>query len=389
MSGPRRQEYALKQPELNDAVEALVSLAAHHDSEPQDMELTRQLIVSALRLLRSNTSRAELKLTNSALKELRHAFRVFAPYAGLRKVAVFGSARTPADHPDWQQANRFAERMERAGWMAITGAGGGIMRAAQGGAGREASFGVNIRLPFEQQANEVIQGDHKLINFRYFFTRKLIFVKEAHAIALFPGGFGTHDEGFEALTLIQTGKSEIVPVVFVDEPGGHYWRDWDRYVRSHLGERGLISPDDFRLYRVTDSVDEAIDEILGFYRNYHSSRYVGDDLVIRVREAPDSALLDQLNETFADILSQGRIATATRALPGEDEEVADFPRVVLRFDRRQVGRLRGLIDKLNEPTRATPPTRDASSREIIATPMSAAEEREQESEDEEEADPSR
>jgi uncharacterized protein (TIGR00730 family) len=383
MSPARRQRYALKSPELNAAVEALVADAAHPDSLPQDMEITRQLIVSALRLLRSNTPRSDLKLTNSAVKELRHAFRVFAPYTELRKVAVFGSARTPTDHADWQQAYQFAERIAREGWMAITGAGGGIMGAAQGGAGREASFGVNIRLPFEQDTNQTIAGDHKLINFRYFFTRKVIFVKEAHAIVLFPGGFGTHDEGFEALTLIQTGKSEIVPVVFVDEPGGHYWRDWENYVRSHLFERGLIAPDDLGLFLVTDSVDLAIDEILGFYRNYHSSRYVRDKLVLRVREAPDAKLLEALNDEFSGILRSGAIETARSAVPGEDDEAAALPRVTLDFDRRQVGRLRALIDRLNAATVTPAPARDAATREIIATPMSAEEELEQEREENE------
>ena len=206
-----RRRYQLRRPELNEAIEGLLEDAGRESTDAADLELVRQLLVTGVHLLRDGTSRAELKLVNSALKELRHAFRVFSPYSELRKVAVFGSARTPQDHPDWRHAHSFAEKMVHAGWMVITGAGDGIMGAAQGGAGRHASFGVNIRLPFEQQANPVIAGDEKLINFRYFFTRKVVFVKEAHGIALFPGGFGTHDEGFEALTLIQTGKSEMVP----------------------------------------------------------------------------------------------------------------------------------------------------------------------------------
>ncbi|MFP6656479.1 MAG: LOG family protein, partial [Myxococcota bacterium] len=257
---PRRR-YQLRSGPLNQQIEDLLSAAARDGTTDTDLELVRQILVTGVHLLRDETSRAELKLVNSALKELRHAFRVFRPYSELRKVAIFGSARTDRDHPDWIHAHAFAERIVRAGWMVITGAGDGIMGAAQGGAGREASFGVNIRLPFEQETNEVISGDPKLINFRYFFTRKVIFVKEAHAIALFPGGFGTHDEGFEALTLIQTGKSEIVPIVFVDAPGGRYWRDWLEYVETHLADRGLIASDDLTLFRIVDSVDQAVEEV--------------------------------------------------------------------------------------------------------------------------------
>jgi uncharacterized protein (TIGR00730 family) len=382
MSSSSRRRYALRQPELNKAVEALIEQAAPGESPAEDRELARQLVVTAVRLLRDGTSRAEIKLVNSALKELRHAFRVFAPYSELRKVAVFGSARTQAGHPEYLQARAFAERIVRNGWMVITGAGSGIMSAAQGGAGREASFGVNIRLPFEQKANEIIAGDDKLINFRYFFTRKVVFVKEAHAIVLFPGGFGTHDEGFEALTLIQTGKSEIVPVVFIDAPGGHYWRDWLDYVRSHLGNRGLINPEDLGLFRVTDSVERAIQEILGFYRNYHSSRYVGDKLVIRVRHAPDAPLLEELNDEFGDIITAGRIE-ASSPLSAEEGEAGELPRVVLQFNRRNVARVRALIDRLNGAVLEPPPSSDASRREIIATPLTPEEERAEEDDERE------
>jgi hypothetical protein len=325
-------------------------------------------MVTGVHLLRDQTSRAELKLVNSALKELRHAFRVFKPYSQLRKVAVFGSARTDLDHPDWIHAHAFAERIVRAGWMVITGAGGGIMSAAQGGAGREASFGVNIRLPFEQEANEVIAGDRKLINFRYFFTRKVVFVKEAHAIALFPGGFGTHDEGFEALTLIQTGKSEMVPIVFVDAPGGRYWRDWLEYVETHLAERGLIAPEDLNLFRVADSVDEAVDEIERFYRNYHSSRYVDGRLILRLHVAPSDENLEALNDEFSDLLESGKIER-TDVLSGEEGETAHLPRLRLHFNRKAVGRLRSLIDRLNDFSEESAPPRDALRREIFATPV--------------------
>ncbi|MAG30956.1 MAG: cytochrome D ubiquinol oxidase subunit II [Deltaproteobacteria bacterium] len=365
---PRRR-YQLRRPELNDMIEVLIEAAQREGTEAADLELVRQVLVTGVHLLRDRTSRGELKLVNSALKELRHAFRVFSPYSELRKVAVFGSARTEREHPDWIHAHAFAERMVRTGWMVITGAGDGIMGAAQGGAGREASFGVNIRLPFEQRANEVIAGDEKLINFRYFFSRKVVFVKEAHAIALFPGGFGTHDEGFEALTLIQTGKSEMVPIVFVDAPGGSYWKDWLEYVETHLAERGLIDPADLSLFRVTDSVEGAVEEIEDFYRNYHSSRYVGGQLVLRLHVAPSVEQLEALNDEFAGrLLESGRIE-GTEILPEEEGEVAHLPRLRMQFNRKRVGGLRGLIDRLNTLAEEAAPPDDARRREIFATPL--------------------
>lgn len=368
MSSPLRRRYQLRSDSLNQKIEELLELAQREGTEPADVELARQIMVTGVHLLRDETSRAELKLVNSALKELRHAFRIFRPYSKLRKVAVFGSARTTPDHPDWIHAHAFAERIVREGWMVITGAGGGIMGAAQGGAGRHASFGVNIRLPFEQEANEVIAGDRKLINFRYFFTRKVVFVKEAHAIALFPGGFGTHDEGFEALTLIQTGKSEMVPIVFVDAPGGRYWRDWLEYVETHLADRGLIAREDLKLFRVADSVDEAVDEIEGFYRNYHSSRYVGKRLILRLHVAPSDEQLEALNDEFSGLLESGKIER-TEILPGEDGEMAHLPRLRMHFNRRAVGRLRSLIDQLNGFAAEAAPPSDARRREIFETPM--------------------
>lgn len=346
MSERGRRRYELPDPALEAELAGLLARFQERHGASRSPESVRQLMVTALRLVSDGASQADLKLLSNALKELRHAFRVFAPWEEVRKVAVFGSARTAPGSADWAAAERFAEAIARAGWMVITGAGPGIMEAAQGGAGRQASFGVNIRLPFEQQANPIIHGDAKLVNFRYFFTRKLVFVKEAHAIALFPGGFGTHDEGFEALTLIQTGRSEIVPVVFVDAPGGHYWRDWRRYVASHLRDRGLVDPDDLSLFRVTDDVGEAVAEVTRFYRNYHSSRFVRDLLVLRLRVAPDRGELAALARDFSDLVQGGGIESCT-ALPEEAGEHAELPRLALRFDRRKVGRLRLLIDRIN------------------------------------------
>ena len=329
----------------------------------------RQILATGVRLIRDKASAGDLKLLNSALKEMRHAMHVFRPFERVRKVAVFGSARTEENEPAWTQAHEFSGRVVEAGWMVITGAGPGIMEAAQGGAGRKASFGVNIRLPFEQEANATIAGDKKLINFRFFFTRKVTFVKESHAIALFPGGFGTHDEGFEALTLVQTGKSQLLPIVFIDEPGGTYWHDWDQYVRGHLCARGLISSDDLNLYKVTDNIDDALGEIMNFYSNYHSSRYVHDELVLRVRRAPDDAVLERMNEDFTDILTGGRIRV-TESLPDENGDAPGLPRVGLHFNRRDIGRLRLLVDQLNDLVPETAPTDEASPPQILGTPLS-------------------
>ncbi|HJZ59985.1 MAG TPA: TIGR00730 family Rossman fold protein, partial [Gemmataceae bacterium] len=229
-------------------------------------EYAAQIKETADKLLRDHASRGDVKLMATAVRELRYCFKVFAAYRGKRKAAVFGSARTKPDHPAYRGAEAFGRGMAENGWMVITGAGGGIMEAGHRGAGRDGSFGLNIILPFEQSANTVVQGDPKLVTLRYFFTRKLMFIKESDAVVLFPGGFGTHDEAFEALTLIQTGKSHIFPIVMVDEPGGDYWKLWRRFIEEGLLNRGYISPHDLSLFRVTDSVGEAVRDVTGFYR---------------------------------------------------------------------------------------------------------------------------
>jgi uncharacterized protein (TIGR00730 family) len=342
----RAHRYRLDDEELDAMTHALVAKAEQVYGAVEGADYVRQIVGTAMRLVRDKTDLGDLKLINNAFKELRHSLYVFHPFEQIRKVAVFGSARIPTDDPAWEAAREFAERITSQGWMVITGAGPGIMAAAQGGAGRKRSFGVNIRLPFEQTANQFIAGDRKLINFRYFFTRKVMFVKESHAIVLFPGGFGTHDEGFEALTLVQTGKSEILPLVFIDRPGGTYWKDWEHYVETHLLADGLISPADCHLYKVTDRVDEAVQEILNFYSNYHSSRYVRDRFVIRVRRAPGPEAMDRLNEEFRDILTGGKIEVSP-PLAEEGDQSPELARVLLRFNRRDSGRLRQLIDALN------------------------------------------
>lgn len=326
------------------AIEAFVAEFA----DGPDGDLLAQMLVTITRLARDRVDRGDLKLLTNSLKELRYAFKVFAPYHDVRKVSMFGSSRTPPDHPEYLQADSFARLMRELDWMVITGAGDGIMGAGHVGAGAEGSFGVAIRLPFEQQANVIIADDPKLVYFRYFFTRKLLFLKEASAIALFPGGFGTHDEGFEALTLIQTGKAELVPIVMVDAPGGSYWSRWRDYVVSDLLQRGMISPEDMNLFLLTDDPREATDHILRFYRRYHSSRYVGDLLVMRVNTPLPEAALARLNGQFGDLLSSGKIEQHSGPLDGEEGLYPEKARLTLHFNRRSIGRLRRLIDALNE-----------------------------------------
>ncbi len=311
-------------------------------------EFVQQIKETADKLVKDGASRGDAKLLASALKELRHCFRVFAAHRGTRKATVFGSARTKPDHPAFLAAVEFGKRMAESGWMVITGAASGIMEAGHVGAGRGMSFGINIMLPFEQGANTVIAGDPKLMNMRYFFTRKLAFIKESDAVVLFPGGFGTHDELFETLTLIQTGKTHVFPIVLVDEPGGTYWTRWQEFVKEDLLDRGYISPADLSLYTITDSVDAAAAEVRNFYRVYHSMRYVRGELVLRLNEAVSGAKLEVIRNEFADIVSTGTFETGS-ALPAEGNEPAllHLPRLRFRFDRHSHGRLRQLIDTIN------------------------------------------
>jgi uncharacterized protein (TIGR00730 family) len=308
------------------------------------------MIETSLRLLRDGTNIGDLKILNAALRELRYAFKVFAPYRGVRKVTCFGSARTPPEDPAYRTALEFAREIAARDFMVITGGGHGIMRACQEGAGRERSFGVNVKLPFEQDPNEFIHGDAKLVNFRYFFTRKLMFVKEADAIVLFPGGFGTHDEGYEALTLAQTGKMNPVPIVFLDSPRGTYWKSWLQYVRDHLLRRGLISEEDLALFKTTTDRAEAIEEITGFYRVYHSARYVGRHWVIRLNRPVPLQVVEALARDFAPLIEDGGIEQRGH-LSEEHEtepELDHLPRLVFAARRSSsFGLRRQLIDRLN------------------------------------------
>jgi uncharacterized protein (TIGR00730 family) len=325
--------------------------AAHLKGENQD--LYEEMLLTLCRLARDGCSRGDVKLLHKALAELRYGFRVFAPYRETRKVSIFGSSRTPEGHPDYAAAVEFSRKMGENGWMVITGAGDGIMKAGHGGAGREASFGVAIRLPFEQKTNDIIASDDKLVNFRYFFTRKLMFLKEASAVVLFPGGFGTQDEGFEALTLIQTGKAALFPIVMVEQPGGTYWPQWRAYVVSELLRCGMISEQDMNLFKITDSVDVAVQHVLHFYRVYHSARYVNDELVLRVRRHLSDATMMRLNDEFARlIVASGRIEQR-EPLREEMGQFNDMRRITLNFDKKNIGQLRRMIDIINvEPETA-------------------------------------
>ena len=322
------------------------SFAKAHLPDP-NQDIFKDMLITICRLARDGADRGDVKLLHKAFSELRYAMKVFSPYSDTRKITIFGSSRTPEDDPDYLTAVEFAQRMCENNWMVITGAGDGIMKAGHHGAGREASFGVAIRLPFEQKTNTVIASDEKLVTFRYFFTRKLIFIKEASSVALFPGGFGTQDEGFEALTLIQTGKAPLVPVVMLERPGGTYWLQWRAYVAAELLRTGMISEQDMDLFTITDNVDTAVRVVCDFYRVYHSMRYVDDELILRLERPISDQCLARLNDEFSDILTNGMIEQC-QALTAEEGEYPGKTRLKLWFDRRSVGRLRQLIDIVNE-----------------------------------------
>ena len=311
-------------------------------------DVVADVIENALKLLKDVQDTGDVRVIQTSLRELRYAFKLFAPYARVRKVTMFGSARTLPTRPEYEQAMEFGKRIAEAGFMVITGAGPGIMQAGHEGAGPDKSFGANIRLPWEQSANPVIREDKKLVTFKYFFTRKLTFIRHSDALALFPGGFGTMDEGYEALTLMQTGKSQLMPLVLIDRPGGNYWKTWDKQVREHLLRHQLISPEDLYLYQITDSAEQAVKIITRFYRNFQSTRFVKDLLVIRLKSTPSDSGLLALNEDFSDII----VGQEIRRIDPTPEELADddeinLSRIAFGFNRRDYGRLRQLIDVLN------------------------------------------
>jgi len=352
------RSYEFEDKNLNQLIAELIDAAG----DGHNGDLAGEIITSAVKLFRDKADRGDMKLINAAVKEMRYSILIFSKYQHVPKVTIFGSARTGEDDPNYQMAAQFAEKMvQDRGWMVVTGAGPGIMEAGNRGAGRENSFGVNIRLPFEDQANDFIDAS-RTINFKYFFTRKLGFVKESHGFALFPGGFGTMDETFELLTLVQTGKSDLHPIVMLETDGTGYWQTFNEFVRKDLLGNGLIAEPDLSIYKVTNDLEEAAHEICHFYANYQSQRYVDGRLILRVNKAPDEAQTEDLNERFSDIVASGSI----EVIDPTEAEIADgdaveLQRVALRFNRRSYGRLRQMVDVLNnyvetdEAVHAPPP----------------------------------
>lgn len=313
-------------------------------------DYVREMILAALKAGQEDDESADLKLMNTTLKEMRFTSKIFGPYRNVRKVTVFGSARTGKTEPVYAMARDFGRKLAESGYMVITGGGAGIMQAVNEGAGPEHSFGVNIRLPFEQRANPVIEGNPRFITYKYFFNRKVAFLKEADAVALFPGGFGTLDEAMETLTLVQTGKRNPLPLVLVDEPGGTYWPKWINFIEDELLAHGYISASDLSLFERADTVDTAVKQINRFYSRYHSMRYVNGQLVLRLTSALTPSQIQKLKERFHGILLPHGDIVSSGALPVEadEPEIARLSRLVVDFDRKDFGRLRGLIDAVNE-----------------------------------------
>lgn len=330
---------------IDEAIDRLIELAGgiRHQG------LIREMILAALKAGQENDDKAVLKLMNTTLKEMRFTGKIFGPFSKVRKVTVFGSARAEASEPVYAMARVFGEKLAEAGYMVITGAGGGIMQAVNEGAGPEHSFGVNILLPFEQKPNPVLMGHPRLITYKYFFNRKVAFIKEADAIALFPGGFGTLDEAMETLTLLQTGKRMLLPLLLIDEPGGSYWSRWLRFFKEELLAQGYIGEFDFNLFEKVDSVDAAIERIKHFYCRFHSMRYIDKKLVIRILTMIDEKFIEQLNNRFRDILTPNGRIYLSECLPEEedDEDILHLPRLVADFNYKDYGRLRALIDEIN------------------------------------------
>jgi len=314
----------------------------------RNRDLLGDVLRTALALAGDDADRLDLKIASAALREMRTAFNVFKPYEERSKVTMFGSARILPDDPVYHQTRRLAADFAERGWMVVTGAGPGIMAAGMEGAGRENSIGVTIRLPFEEAANEFIDGDDKLVAMKYFFTRKLMLVKESKGFVALPGGFGTQDETFELFTLQQTGKGVPAPVVLLDAPGGTYWQGWLRFVEEELLGGGLIGAGDLDLFTITDDVDAACEEVVGFYRNYHSIRWSGDRLIIRMQRGPDDDQLEALNDAFADLVTEGRIERSGPT-PAERSsgDAVDLDRIVMRYDKWRQSAIHRIIRHVN------------------------------------------
>jgi hypothetical protein len=316
----------------------------------QRPEYIREMIIAALMAGQEDDKRADLKLMNTTLKEMRFTSKIFGPYRNVRKVTVFGSARTDQNEPVYAMAREFGRKLAESGYMVITGGGAGIMQAINEGAGPEHSFGVNIRLPFEQKANPVLEGNPRLITYKYFFNRKVAFLKEADAVALFPGGFGTLDEAMETLTLVQTGKRNPMPLVLVDEPAGTYWTKWIKFLEDELLAHGYIGASDFSLFERVNSIEAAVNHINRFYSRYHSMRFINGQLVLRLTSALEPHQVRKLKDRFHDILLPQGDIVMSGALPDEadEPEIERLARLVMDFNRRDLGRLRSVIDAVNE-----------------------------------------
>jgi len=336
--------------EINDekvvkAIQDLMSLVGE-TNDTLEMDLVVQMIQTSLKLYIEKHDTGQLKLMTRALKEMRYAYRIFNQYTGSQRISIFGSARTPETHIDYIAAKAFSSLMASQGWMCITGGADGIMKAGIEGSERNSSFGLSIKLPFEITTNTVIAGDPKLIIFRYFFTRKLMFMSHSDAIAVFPGGFGTMDEIFEVLTLMQTGKTTLLPIVLLEGENGKYWDHWEEYVHKQLLVNGWISKEDLHLYYKAPSIDKAVEHINKFYQRYHSQRYVKDYLVIRMKAPLTNDQVAQLNRQFPKLLKSGEMQLCP-PFP-EETDFLNLPRLAFIHNRQNFGTLRALIDQINE-----------------------------------------
>jgi hypothetical protein len=339
------KEYKVFDKAADESIIKLVKLCSSAGTE----SLMQEILTTCVKLGMESHDIGDLKLINNCLKELRYSFKIFSPYRNVKKAIIFGSARSGKDSAEYKMSEEFAGKITKKGYMVVTGGGPGVMEAGNKGAGPGKDFALNIRLPFEQKPNPYLDERERLINFKYFFTRKLIFIKETDATTLFPGGFGTNDEGFEALTLIQTGKSRPRPVVLMEPKGSTYWESWLRFVKEQLVKNGFINKYDLKLFQVARSADEAVKYIENFYSVYHSLRYVSGLTVLRLNRPLSDKALKSINLEFKDILSEGRIL-ASSALKEELEkaEYPDLPRLVMKFNLRDYGRLFELIRAINE-----------------------------------------
>ncbi|OQA54747.1 MAG: putative lysine decarboxylase [Candidatus Omnitrophica bacterium ADurb.Bin277] len=333
----------------NPRIDSLVHQLVREAGPGENADLVEEIITSAIRVYKDGLDRGDMKIINTAVRELRHSLRVFESFRATRKVAVFGSARTPRTDPNYRIALKFSKTIVQKGWMVITGAASGIMEAGNAGAGRRGSFGMNIRLPFEQEANPVMLKDPKLVTFKYFFTRKLMFLRESHATILCPGGYGTHDEGFETLTLVQTGKTDPRPIVCLDAPGDSYWNDFRKFLEKQLVKKAMIHPDDLGLMFFTQDADQAVDHILHFYKVYHSMRYIKDLLVLRIEKPLTEEQIDFLNQKFRAIVRKGKITQSLK--PFEEEKNVPYTfhltRLAFYFKKDCYTVLRQMIDTIN------------------------------------------